>query len=217
MRNLTQEVLTLFKGIHTHEDAFIASKFSAVKGIILSNHGGRALDTANTPIQVLLEIKKFCPQIMSQVEIWLDGGIKRGSDVVKALALGARGVGLGRAALYGLAVGGEDGVSRSLQSMFPSHKRAVTVLTSNPVLADETITTMRLLGASCVSELRPQHVSLSVSVGLCWIRLTYRCRLIVLHLTPNCTTGQRGLRKPSLFLGPDYRLCSWNCLPLPRV
>ncbi|KAL2670176.1 hypothetical protein Neosp_015057 [[Neocosmospora] mangrovei] len=91
-------------------------------------------------LKVLLEIRKFCPQIMSQVEIWLDGGIKRGSDVVKALALGARGVGLGRAALYGLAVGGEDGVSRSLQ-----------------ILADETITTMRLLGASCVSELRPQH------------------------------------------------------------
>ncbi|KAI8721489.1 hypothetical protein NCS52_00290400 [Fusarium sp. LHS14.1] len=132
----------VLKGIHTHEDAFIASKFSAVKGIILSNHGGRALDTANTPIQVLLEIRKFCPQIMSQVEIWLDGGIKRGSDVVKALALGARGVGLGRAALYGLAVGGEDGVSRSLQ-----------------ILADETIATMRLLGASCVSELRPQHVN----------------------------------------------------------
>lgn len=157
--NLIQEALTHLKGIHTHEDAFIASKFSVVKGIILSNHGGRALDTANTPIQVLLEIRKFCPQIMSQVEIWIDGGIKRGSDVVKALALGAKGVGIGRAALYGLAVGGEDGVSRSLQSMFPSHKPAAKVLISNPVLADETITTMRLLGASCVTELRPQHVS----------------------------------------------------------
>lgn len=98
---------------------------------------------------------------MSQVEIWIDGGIKRGSDVAKALALGAKGVGLGRAALYGLAVDGENGVHRSLQSMFPSHIFVGEVLIRDPVLADETITTMRLLGVSCVDELRPQHVSMS--------------------------------------------------------
>ncbi|KAK7431312.1 hypothetical protein QQZ08_002083 [Neonectria magnoliae] len=105
----------VLKGIQTHEDAYAATKFPAVKGIILSNHGGRALDTTNTPIQVLLEIRKFCPQVIDQLEILVDGGIKRGSDVIKALALGAKGVGLGRAALYGLAVGGEEGVHRSLQ------------------------------------------------------------------------------------------------------
>lgn len=108
----------VLKGIQTHEDAHMATKFPAVKGIILSNHGGRALDTTNTPIQVLLEIRKFCPRVLDQLEVWVDGGIKRGSDVIKALALGAKGVGLGRAALYGLAVGGEEGVYRSLESMF---------------------------------------------------------------------------------------------------
>lgn len=108
----------VLKGIQTHEDAFAASKFPIVKGIILSNHGGRALDTAPTPIQVLLEIRKFCPQVLDQLDVLIDGGVKRGSDVIKALALGAKGVGLGRAALYGLAVGGERGVHRSLQSTF---------------------------------------------------------------------------------------------------
>ncbi|KAH7021978.1 FMN-dependent dehydrogenase-domain-containing protein [Ilyonectria destructans] len=132
----------VLKGIQTHEDAHMATKFPAVKGIILSNHGGRALDTTNTPIQVLLEIRKFCPRVLDQLEVWVDGGIKRGSDVIKALALGAKGVGLGRAALYGLAVGGEEGVYRSLQ-----------------ILADEAVTTMRLLGVGRVSDLRPYHVN----------------------------------------------------------
>ncbi|KAI5462796.1 FMN-dependent dehydrogenase-domain-containing protein [Mariannaea sp. PMI_226] len=132
----------VLKGIQTHEDAYAATKFPVVKGIILSNHGGRALDTTNTPMQVLLEIRKFCPQVLDQLEVLVDGGIKRGSDVIKALALGAKGVGLGRAALYGLAVGGEEGVHRSLQ-----------------ILADEAITTMRLLGVGHVSDLRPSHVN----------------------------------------------------------
>jgi isopentenyl diphosphate isomerase/L-lactate dehydrogenase-like FMN-dependent dehydrogenase len=106
----------VLKGVQTHEDAYLATQFPAVKGIILSNHGGRALDTANTPMQVLLEIRKFCPQVLNQLEVFIDGGIKRGTDVVKALAMGAKAVGLGRAALYGLAVGGEEGVHRALQS-----------------------------------------------------------------------------------------------------
>ncbi|OQE16547.1 hypothetical protein PENFLA_c027G04635 [Penicillium flavigenum] len=135
----------VLKGIQTHEDAYAATRFPAVKGIIISNHGGRALDTANTPMQVLLEIRKFCPQVFDQLEVFIDGGIKRGTDVVKALALGANGVGLGRAALYGLAVGGEEGVYRSLQ-----------------ILSEEAATAMRLLGVSSVSDLRPQHVNTSM-------------------------------------------------------
>ncbi|KAL2695733.1 hypothetical protein AAEP93_003826 [Penicillium crustosum] len=135
----------VLKGIQTHEDAYAATMFPAVKGIVISNHGGRALDTANTPMQVLLEIRKFCPQVFDQVEVLIDGGIKRGTDVVKALALGAKGVGLGRAALYGLAVGGEEGVQRSLQ-----------------ILADEAATAMRLVGVRSVSNLRPQHVNTSL-------------------------------------------------------
>ena len=106
----------VLKGIQTWEDAYAATHFPSVKGIFISNHGGRALDTTTTPVQVLLEMRKFCPQVFDKVDVLIDGGIKRGTDVVKALALGAKGVGIGRPALYGLAVGGTEGVERVLQS-----------------------------------------------------------------------------------------------------
>ncbi|KAI9845628.1 MAG: hypothetical protein M1837_004602 [Sclerophora amabilis] len=107
----------VLKGVQTHEDAYLASLHAPqVKGIILSNHGGRALDTAPPAIHTLLEIKKYCPEVLDRIEVWIDGGIKRGTDVVKALCLGARGVGIGRAALWGLAAGGPDGVARVLRS-----------------------------------------------------------------------------------------------------
>ncbi|KAI1780806.1 FMN-dependent dehydrogenase-domain-containing protein [Hypoxylon cercidicola] len=134
----------VLKGVQTHEDAYAATLFPAVKGIILSNHGGRALDTAPPPIQVLLEIRKFCPQVLDTIDVLVDGGIKRGTDVVKALALGAKGVGIGRAALYGLSVGGQEGVERVLK-----------------ILADETLTAMRLLGVKNVAELNPRHINTS--------------------------------------------------------
>ncbi|KAI1106524.1 FMN-dependent dehydrogenase-domain-containing protein [Jackrogersella minutella] len=134
----------VLKGVQTHEDAYAATLFPAVKGIIISNHGGRALDTAPPPIQVLLEIRKFCPQVFQSLDVLVDGGIKRGTDVVKALALGAKGVGIGRAALYGLSVGGEEGVKRVLK-----------------ILADETMTAMRLLGVETISELGPRHINTS--------------------------------------------------------
>lgn len=106
----------VLKGIQTHEDAYAATLFPTVKGIIVSNHGGRALDTTMTPVQVLLEIRRFCPEVFNKIDVLIDGGISRGTDVVKALALGAKGVGIGRAALYSLAVGGQSGVERTLQS-----------------------------------------------------------------------------------------------------
>lgn len=106
----------VLKGIQTYEDAYLATFFPCVKGIIISNHGGRALDTTTTPTQVLLEIRKYCPQVFDKLDVLVDGGIRRGTDVVKALALGAKGVGIGRAALYGLAVGGEAGIHRAIES-----------------------------------------------------------------------------------------------------
>ncbi|KAF4774433.1 FMN-dependent dehydrogenase [Colletotrichum scovillei] len=132
----------VLKGIQTHEDAYAATLFPSVKGIIISNHGGRALDTTMTPVQVLLEIRKFCPEVFDKIDVLIDGGIKRGTDVVKALALGAKGVGIGRAALYSLAVGGQAGVERALQ-----------------ILADETVTAMRLLGVERVDQLGLRHIN----------------------------------------------------------
>ncbi|KAI1099413.1 FMN-dependent dehydrogenase-domain-containing protein [Jackrogersella minutella] len=133
----------VLKGVQTHEDAFLASRYAPqVKAVILSNHGGRALDTAPPPVHTLLEIRKYCPQVFGRVEVWVDGGIKRGTDVVKALALGARAVGVGRAALYGLGAAGQDGVERTLE-----------------ILKAETETCMRLLGVQKVAELGPRHIN----------------------------------------------------------
>jgi isopentenyl diphosphate isomerase/L-lactate dehydrogenase-like FMN-dependent dehydrogenase len=107
----------VLKGIQTHEDAYLAAQHAPqVKAIILSNHGGRALDTAPPAVHTLLEIRKYCPEVFSKVEVWVDGGIKRGTDIVKALCLGAKAVGVGRAALYGLAAGGPEGVARTFES-----------------------------------------------------------------------------------------------------
>jgi isopentenyl diphosphate isomerase/L-lactate dehydrogenase-like FMN-dependent dehydrogenase len=106
----------ILKGLQTHEDAQIASGFAQVKGIVLSNHGARVLDTAPPAIHTLLEIRKYCPEVFDKLEVTVDGGIRRGTDVVKALCLGARAVGIGRAALWGLGAGGVAGVERTLQS-----------------------------------------------------------------------------------------------------
>ncbi|KAI1643941.1 FMN-dependent dehydrogenase-domain-containing protein [Daldinia loculata] len=133
----------VLKGIQTHEDAFLAAKYAPqVKAVILSNHGGRALDTAPPAVHTLLEIRKHCPQVFDQIEVWVDGGIKRGTDVVKALCLGARAVGIGRAALFGLGAGGQKGVERTFE-----------------ILKAETETCMRLLGVEKVSDLSPRHIN----------------------------------------------------------
>lgn len=107
----------VLKGIQTHEDAYLASLYAPqVKGIVLSNHGGRAADTAPPAVHTLLEIRKYCPEVFGKIEVLVDGGIRRGTDVVKALCLGARGVGIGRAPLWGLGAGGPEGVERTLES-----------------------------------------------------------------------------------------------------
>ncbi|KAI8632244.1 mitochondrial cytochrome b2 [Xylariaceae sp. FL1651] len=133
----------VLKGVQTHEDAYLAAKYAPqVKAVILSNHGGRALDTAPPAVHTLLEIRKYCPEVFKLVDVWVDGGIKRGTDVVKALALGAKAVGIGRAALFGLGAGGQEGVERTLE-----------------ILKGETETCMKLLGVKNVSELGPKHIN----------------------------------------------------------
>ncbi len=75
------------------------------QGIVVSNHGGRALDGAPAAILVLLELQKECPEVFDHMEVFIDGGIRRGSDILKAMCLGASGVGLGRPFLYALNYG----------------------------------------------------------------------------------------------------------------
>jgi L-lactate dehydrogenase (cytochrome) len=155
----------VLKGIQTHEDAYIAGLHqSRVKGIILSNHGGRCLDTAPPAVHTLFEMRKYCPEVFDKVEVWIDGGVRRGTDVVKALCLGAKGVGIGRPPLWGLAAGGVEGVKRTLQSesrpaFIQSVVQKISTNQLSLVLADETKTCMRLLGVQRIDQLGMQHVS----------------------------------------------------------
>ena len=124
------------KGILGVEDARLAVDHGA-DGICISNHGGRQLDGAPAPLTVLPEI---AAAVGAQTTIIMDGGVRRGADIVKALALGADLVLAGRAALYGAAAAGESGVRRALQ-----------------ILKTETDRVLALLGCTSIEELGP-HV-----------------------------------------------------------
>jgi L-lactate dehydrogenase (cytochrome) len=110
----------VIKGIQTAEDALLAAQ-SGVDAVYLSNHGGRQLDYAPSSIQTLLEIRRFCPEVLKKVEIYVDGGVTRGSDIIKALCLGATAVGLGRPFLYALTAYGTEGVYKAIQSKTDLH------------------------------------------------------------------------------------------------
>jgi len=109
LRSLTDLPIVL-KGIVHPEDARLAAE-AGVDGIFVSNHGGRQIDTAPATIDALARIVAASD---GRLEVYLDGGVRRGSDVVKALALGARAVAVGRPVLWGLAVDGQGGVEAIL-------------------------------------------------------------------------------------------------------
>lgn len=125
------------KGVLTGDDARRAADEGA-RAVVVSNHGGRQLDGVPATLQVLPEVVEA---VNGQVEVLLDGGIRRGSDIAKALCLGARAVLIGRAYAYGLAAGGEAGVSKSLE-----------------ILKDDLIRTLKLLGCASAGELGRSYV-----------------------------------------------------------
>ncbi|KAK3327928.1 mitochondrial cytochrome-like protein b2 [Cercophora scortea] len=126
----------VLKGIQTAMDAVKAMEIG-VEGIVVSNHGGRSLDTAPATVLVLLELQRCCPEVFDRMEVFVDGGVKRGTDVFKALCLGARAVGIGRGALYGLNYGAE-GVRRYVE-----------------MLNDELETTMKMCGVTSLDQVHP--------------------------------------------------------------
>lgn len=125
------------KGVLRSEDALRAVD-AGVSAVFVSNHGGRQLDHAPATIQVLPEIAKA---VQGRAEIILDGGVRRGTDVVKALALGARACAIGRPYLYGLGAGGVQGAIRTLE-----------------ILRDEIARALTLLGCSSVRDLGEDYV-----------------------------------------------------------
>jgi isopentenyl diphosphate isomerase/L-lactate dehydrogenase-like FMN-dependent dehydrogenase len=120
----------VIKGILTAEDAQLAAEHG-VDGIVVSNHGGRQLDTTLPAIEALPEVVEA---VAGRCEVYMDGGIRRGTDVLKALALGARAVLLGRPVLWGLAANGAAGVRHVLE-MLRDELELAMVLSGRPTLA----------------------------------------------------------------------------------
>ncbi len=127
----------VIKGIQTVADARLAAD-SGVAAVMLSNHGGRQLDSAPAPIDLVAPV---ADAVGDRIEIICDGGIRRGGDIVKALALGAHAVSIGRAYLYGLGAGGERGVDHVLG-----------------LLADDVRRTLALVGVQNVTDLGPEVI-----------------------------------------------------------
>ena len=121
----------VIKGIHTGEDARRAVDIGA-DALVVSNHGGRQLDRVAPSLQVLPEV---VTAVGDRIEILLDGGIRRGSDIVKALCLGARAVMIGRAYAYGLGAAGGAGVERAIDILRADMIRTVKLLGSASIAA----------------------------------------------------------------------------------
>ena len=114
----------IVKGVHTADDARQAVDAGA-EGVVVSNHGGRQLDGVAPTLRVLPEV---VAAVGDRTEVLFDGGIRRGSDIVKALALGARAVLIGRAYIYGLGAGGGPGVTRAIDILRADLLRTLTLL-----------------------------------------------------------------------------------------
>ncbi len=125
------------KGVLTGDDARRAIDVGAA-GVVVSNHGGRQLDGVSATLRVLPEIVKA---VKGQIEVLMDGGVRRGGDIIKAICMGARAVLVGRAYAYGLAAAGEPGVARAIAILRADLER-----------------TMKLLGCASISELDRTYI-----------------------------------------------------------
>ena len=140
-RTITKMPIVL-KGVQRADDVLRAVE-SGVQGVVLSNHGGRQLDFAPSAIEILAEVMPVLRQagLQDKIEIFIDGGVRRATDILKALCLGAKGVGIGRPFLYAMSAYGQPGVDRAMQ-----------------LLKDEMEMGMRLIGATKISDLNPSLV-----------------------------------------------------------
>ncbi|KAG9256479.1 FMN-dependent dehydrogenase-domain-containing protein [Emericellopsis atlantica] len=130
----------ILKGVQRVEDVLKAVE-AGVQGVVLSNHGGRQLDFARSAVEILAETMPVLRErgLENKIEIFVDGGIRRATDIIKCLCLGATGVGIGRPFLYAMSAYGQPGVDRAIQ-----------------LLKDEMEMNMRLIGCTKVSELHPE-------------------------------------------------------------
>jgi len=162
MRDVTKMKIVL-KGIITAEDAELAVQ-NGMDGILLSNHGGRGEDNGRSTIDALPEV---LAAVKGQMPVFIDGGVRRGTDVVKALALGAKAVGIGRPYLWGLGAFGEEGVDRVLE-----------------IMRTETRVAMQQCGMRSIGELNPNLVRRGELRGGC-----------LLFPQPSCGTRIAGRKR----------------------
>ena len=127
----------VLKGILTHEDAKLAAD-NGIDGIIVSNHGGRVVDSGRSTIELLPEVIEA---VGGQIPVLVDSGFRRGTDVIKALAMGAQAVCIGQPYLWGLGAFGQPGVERVLE-----------------ILRNETRAAMQQVGAPSIRHLTPALV-----------------------------------------------------------
>ncbi|KAH8681497.1 cytochrome b2 [Xylariales sp. PMI_506] len=132
----------ILKGVQRVEDVLKAVEVG-VQGVVLSNHGGRQLEFAPSAVEVLAETMPVLRELglEKKIEVYIDGGVRRGTDIIKALCLGAKGVGIGRPFLYAMSAYGLDGVNRAMQ-----------------LLKDEMEMNMRLIGCTSIDQLNPSLV-----------------------------------------------------------
>lgn len=132
----------ILKGVQRLEDVMLAIQYG-VQGVVLSNHGGRQLDFARSGVEVLTEVMPELRRLGldKEIEIYIDGGVRRATDIIKALCLGAKGVGIGRPFLFAMSTYGLPGVDKAMQ-----------------LLKDEMEMNMRLIGCTSVDQLSPDLV-----------------------------------------------------------
>lgn len=140
-QSLTDMPIVL-KGVQRVDDVLRAVQMG-IPAVVLSNHGGRQLEFAPSAIELLAEVM---PELrrrgwQNRIEVYIDGGVRRGTDILKALCLGAKGVGIGRPFLYAMSAYGMPGVERAMQ-----------------LLKDEMVMNMRLIGCSNIGQLCPDLV-----------------------------------------------------------
>ncbi|KAJ5477568.1 hypothetical protein N7530_003077 [Penicillium desertorum] len=140
----------VLKGIQSVEDVKLAVQHG-VQGILLSNHGGRQIHSAPSSLMTLLEIRTYYPEAFDKLQVFVDGGLRDGADVLKALCLGATAVGVGRPYYYALAAYGAEGVERC-----------------TAIIAEELEITMKMLGVSSLDQLGPDMVNTSRLANEMW-------------------------------------------------
>lgn len=139
----------ILKGVQCVEDVLRAVEMG-VDGVVLSNHGGRQLEFARSAIEVLAEVMPALRERgwENKIEVYIDGGVRRATDILKALCLGAKGVGIGRPFLFAMSAYGQPGVERAMQ-----------------LLKDEMEMNMRLIGVSKIEELNPSLIDVRGLTG----------------------------------------------------